>query len=205
MSLADYSKKRNLKKSGEPDAVRKRSADLPVFVVHRHLAGHLHYDLRLEIDGVLKSWALPKGPSMSSSDKRLAVRVEDHPYDYKDFKGLIPEGYGAGIVEIWDKGTYTAADGDIENTVIKIRSGFRVGHLKIVFKGKKLKGEFLLQKTGGTAGSNWLLIKHADRHALPGQYDAEKLCSPSSAINKWLLKNNIPRSKAYYHKPGKNG
>lgn len=205
MSLAEYSKKRNLKKSGEPDAVRRRSADLPVFVVHRHLAGHLHYDLRLEIDGVLKSWALPKGPSMSASDKRLAVRVEDHPYDYKDFKGIIPEGYGAGIVEIWDKGKYTAAEGEAENAVKKIRSGFRAGHLKIVFKGKKLKGEFLLQKTGAIGSNSWLLIKHADRHALAGKYDAEKECPPSSSINKWLLKNKVPRAGVSYRKSEKNG
>jgi bifunctional non-homologous end joining protein LigD len=195
MSLTEYSKKRDLKRSGEPAALRQRSAEIPVFVVHRHLAGHLHYDLRIEINGVLKSWALPKGPSMNPSDKRLAVQVEDHPYDYKDFKGLIPEGYGAGIVEIWDKGTYVAADPQKS-----LRSALRSGHLKIILKGKKLKGEFLLQKTGGMGRKSWLLIKHDDRYATKEKYDAEKQCASSSAINQWLAKNKIPLSKASYRK-----
>lgn len=198
MSLAEYSRKRNSKRSGEPAAVRRSSADRPVFVVHRHLAGHLHYDLRLEIDGVLKSWALPKGPSMNTADKRLAVRVEDHPYEYKEFKGLIPEGYGAGIVEIWDKGTFTSAENEDEGK--SLRSGLRAGHLQVIFKGKKLKGQFLLQKT---EGKSWLLIKHADRFSVQTKYDAEKECSPASGINKWLLQNKIPHSKASYRKAKK--
>src|ERR1700688_3942222 len=103
MSLSDYRQKRDFKASPEPrgkgDAHQGNS-----FVVQRHKATRLHYDFRLEIDGVLKSWAVPKGPSMNPEDKRLAMMVEDHPYDYKDFKGIIPEGYGGGIVEIWDNG-----------------------------------------------------------------------------------------------------
>src|ERR1700740_1773730 len=113
MSLTVYKKKRNFKITREPEGKEKHSQQQLIFVVHQHDASHLHYDFRLEMEGVLKSWAVPKGPSMNPKDKRLAMMVEDHPYDYKDFKGVIPSGYGAGIVEIWDNGRYT----DIEESI----------------------------------------------------------------------------------------
>ena len=117
MSLTLYKKKRDFKLTPEPKNRSDNSVSKLSFVVQRHKASHLHYDLRLEMNGVLKSWAVPKGPSMNPGDKRLAMMVEDHPYDYKDFEGIIPEGnYGAGIVEIWDKGSYS----DIENSEKKI-------------------------------------------------------------------------------------
>ncbi len=127
-----------------------------VFVVHEHHASRLHFDFRLEMDGVLKSWAVPKGPSMSPVDKRLAVMVEDHPLDYASFEGVIPEGhYGAGQVVIWDKGTYNLIDGNLSS-----------GRLECVLEGKTLKGIFALIKMKGKE-KEWLLIKKKDEFAEP--------------------------------------
>jgi len=126
------------------------------FVVHEHHASHLHYDFRLEIAGVLKSWAIPKGPSMNPAEKRLAVMVEDHPLEYGDFEGIIPEGnYGAGPVLIWDSGEFKA-EGDPENSLAK-------GKLVFTLDGKKLKGDFsLVLMKGRGSGKDWLLIKGKD-------------------------------------------
>ena len=126
------------------------------FVVHEHHASHLHYDFRLEIAGVLKSWAIPKGPSMNPTEKRLAVMVEDHPLEYGDFEGIIPEGhYGAGPVLIWDSGEFKP-EGDLENSLAK-------GKLVFTLNGKKLKGSFsLVLMKGRGSGNDWLLIKGKD-------------------------------------------
>lgn len=127
---------------------------MPYFVVHEHHARQLHFDLRLERDGVLKSWAIPKGPSMNPQDKRLAIMVEDHPLDYGDFEGIIPEGhYGAGKVYIWDKGEYNTVKGSIEE-----------GQWEVEISGDKLKGKFVLLKLKG-GGDNWLFIKKKDNFA----------------------------------------
>ena len=148
MSLATYNTKRNFNETSEPAGQKGKQQDAQlIFVVQRHKASHLHYDFRLEMDGVLKSWAVPKGPSLNPHDKRLAMMVEDHPYDYKDFAGVIPEGnYGAGIVEIWDKGTYTAIEdaGDAKANEKLLKAGLAAGNLKFILNGKKLKGEFSL-------------------------------------------------------------
>src|SRR5687767_1177198 len=157
MALSLYKKKRNFSDTPEPAGKIKSSASKLSFVVQRHKATRLHYDFRLEMDGVLKSWAVPKGPSLNPKDKRLAMMVEDHPYDYKDFTGVIPEGnYGAGIVEIWDSGTYS----DLENSdkaaaEKKLRAGLESGNLKVRLFGKKLKGEFALVKIKGSEDNAW--------------------------------------------------
>ena len=157
MNLNEYDAKRNFADTPEPGpAVTHDGGKDPVFVVQKHDASHLHYDFRLEADGVLKSWAVPKGPSMNPHDKRLAVMVEDHPLDYANFEGVIPEGnYGAGTVEIWDKGTYTPA-GKHHNMKEAIGDGL----LEFTLHGKKLKGMFALVCTHMDGkDNNWLLIK----------------------------------------------
>jgi bifunctional non-homologous end joining protein LigD len=188
VSLDTYKKKRDFKKTSEPNGLSGKSTGSLIFVVQRHKAKQLHYDFRLELDGVLKSWAVPKGPSLNPADKRLAVLVEDHPYDYKDFEGIIPEGsYGAGIVEIWDQGTYTDTDNsDIEKTEKKMKDGFSAGNIHFILHGKKLKGEFELVRINGKSKSNWLLIKHHDRFAVDTHYNSEDKTPENSPINKWL-------------------
>lgn len=199
MSLAKYKQKRNFKATPEPTAIKKAASKKLSFVVQRHKASHLHYDFRLEMDGVLKSWAVPKGPSLNPGDKRLAMMVEDHPYDYKDFSGIIPEGnYGAGIVEIWDKGTYSALkEKASEDDEKLLRAGLKAGSLKFVLKGKKLKGEFALVKLkNNKAGDNsWLLIKHNDDFAVQEEYNSEKETPVNSPINKWMAENKALAKK----------
>jgi bifunctional non-homologous end joining protein LigD len=137
--------------------IRRRKSTGLIFVVHKHQARQLHYDFRLELDGVLKSWALAKGPSLDPHSKRLAIEVEDHPLEYADFEGVIPEGYGAGTVMLWDQGTWSP-DGDAA-------AGLAQGKLEFVLRGKKLKGGFVLVRMRGKASRQWLLIKRADRWA----------------------------------------
>jgi len=141
-----------------------------IFVVQKHYASRLHYDFRLELDGVLKSWAIPKGPTLDPANKHLAVLVEDHPFDYKDFSGIIPDGnYGAGKVEIWDTGTYLALDSsDSKNTAHKVREGFKKGHITIILSGKKLNGEFAFIRLKKAKKNDWLLIKKNDQFAIRG-------------------------------------
>ena len=195
MSLVKYEEKRNFKVTPEPKAVVKKTSAILSFVVQRHKASHLHYDFRLEMEGVLKSWAVPKGPSMNPGDKRLAMMVEDHPYSYKDFKGTIPAGYGAGIVEIWDNGKYTDIESSGKDAAVKLRAGLKAGSLKFILFGKKLKGEFALVKLKGKQENAWLLIKHKDEYAVSQPYDSEKETTKNSPINKWLAASKTPEKK----------
>src|SRR5678815_1702139 len=146
MSLARYKEKRNFKSTTEPAGGKTRAGKL-IFVIQKHDASHLHYDFRLEMEGVLKSWAVPKGPSTDPAIKRLAMAVEDHPYDYKNFEGIIPEGnYGAGTVIIWDKGTYEPIEpvkGKKEQEKLLLKQ-LKAGSIKIILHGEKLKGEWAL-------------------------------------------------------------
>jgi bifunctional non-homologous end joining protein LigD len=159
MALEEYRKKRNFSKTPEPaGTVAKRAAKERFFCVQKHLASHLHYDFRLEHNGVLLSWAVPKGPSLDPKVKRLAMKVEDHPLEYGEFEGVIPEGYGAGIVMLWDRGTWTPEVDDVEAALKK-------GDLKFTLDGYKLKGSWVLVRTKGAPygdGRSWLLIKHRD-------------------------------------------
>ncbi len=164
--LKEYKAKRNFSKTPEPSGDESKSRASKAaskdrfFCVQKHLASHLHYDFRLEHDGVLLSWAVPKGPSLNPKDKRLAMHVEDHPFDYGEFEGVIPEGYGAGIVMLWDMGTWTPEPGfdDVDKALAN-------GELKFRLNGVKLKGSWVIVRTGGRGGGDgrsWLLIKHRD-------------------------------------------
>lgn len=162
MPLEEYRRKRDFTKSPEPPgrpAPRRRRRDGLLFCVQKHLATQLHYDLRLEHNGVLLSWAVPKGPSLDPSVRRLAMQVEDHPIEYGSFEGVIPEGYGAGIVMLWDTGTWTPEVDDVDAALAK-------GDLKFRLDGYKLKGSWALVRTRGYGdrgeGRSWLLIKHRD-------------------------------------------
>lgn len=160
-SLGSYGRKRDFQRTPEPKPRKGGRHGHLAFVVQKHRASHLHYDLRLELDGVLKSWAVPKGPSLDPKQKRLAVRVEDHPLAYRNFEGMIPEGnYGAGEVIVWDRGTYRCAEASGEEAV---RRQLRKGSLKIVLRGRKLRGGFALLRLG--TPRRWLLIKLNDEFA----------------------------------------
>lgn len=169
MSLALYKKKRSFKRTPEPSGKKAASGTELRFVVQKHDASHLHYDFRLQMEGVLKSWAVPKGPSMDPGIKRLAMMVEDHPYDYRNFEGIIPEGnYGAGTVMIWDEGTYESAEPDAsgkKSTEKSLLHQLNSGRLKFIMHGKKLKGEFALVKASGRGENAWLLMKLNDKYA----------------------------------------
>ena len=162
MPLEEYNKKRDFSKTPEPAGrVVGRKGQALFFCVQKHLASHLHYDFRLEHNGVLLSWAVPKGPSLDPGTKRLAMQTEDHPLEYGEFEGVIPEGYGAGIVMLWDRGTWTPESDDVEGALKR-------GDLKFRLDGYKLKGSWVLVRTGGRYGSgnrSWLLIKHRDEWA----------------------------------------
>ncbi len=167
MTLATYRKKRHFDRTPEPRGGKSRATDALHFVVQKHEATRLHYDFRLELNGALKSWAVPKGPSLDPSDKRLAVMVEDHPLDYRTFEGTIPPGnYGAGTVMVWDEGTYHARDSeDREETERAMEDGLRRGHLSFILEGEKLRGEFSLIKLRKGGENNWLLVKKNDEYA----------------------------------------
>jgi bifunctional non-homologous end joining protein LigD len=167
MDLSKYNLKRDFNSTTEPKGEIKKSKNEPIFVVQKHAASHLHYDFRLEMDGLLKSWAIPKGPSMNPKERRLAIMVEDHPYTYKDFEGNIPKGnYGAGTVIVWDTGTYTLVNLENEEKIEeKFKDDIQKGHLSFILNGKKLKGEFALVRLKVLKKNAWLLIKKEDQYA----------------------------------------
>ncbi len=164
MSLKEYRRKRDFSKTPEPSGKKAAARGKLKFVIQKHAASHLHYDFRLELDGVLKSWAVPKGPSLDPATKRLAMQVEDHPVEYGNFEGIIPpEEYGGGTVMLWDRGTWEPKD--------DARQGLREGHLKFQLNGKKLHGGWMIVRRGGKHGApderHWFLFKERDEYADP--------------------------------------
>src|ERR1700757_3047074 len=184
MPLAEYRKKRRFEVTSEPRGQNLRSrnkAPLLRYVIHKHRASHLHYDFRLEWNGALLSWAVPKGPSLDPSVKRLATQVEDHPIEYASFEGVIPAGeYGGGTGMVWDKGTWEPEQPDPQAAMEK-------GDLKFTLHGKKLKGSWVLVRTRGFGGGSkpsWLMIKHRDQYASTEDITAAQ---PKSAVSRRLL------------------
>ena len=209
MVLEKYKKMRNFSASPEPagdeklasERARKEPGQGLFFCVQKHLASHLHYDFRLEYKGVLLSWAVPKGPSLDPKTKRLAMHVEDHPIEYGTFEGVIPSGYGAGIVMLWDQGTWTPESPDVEAALKK-------GDLKFTLDGYKLKGSWVLVRTGGWGGGggrSWLLIKHRDDWA--GDVDITEF-APKSVKSEGDFEDILAADKPDVwesHRPAKGG
>jgi len=224
MSLEDYNKKRAFNNTPEPPASsdelqKDGKTQMPAgsaggadaqdaaidndnlkFVVHKHYASRLHFDLRLELDGVLKSWAIPKGPTVNPKEKKLAVMVEDHPFEYRDFEGIIPEGnYGAGRVYIWDQGTYHAlgTEGRAESEKL-LKEGLEKGHMTFILNGNVLKGEFALIRLKKASPKDWLLIKKNDEFA--SEMDVSKLEAPDEAAGS--EENTMPKKN--FNGPGRD-
>jgi bifunctional non-homologous end joining protein LigD len=211
--LDKYKQKRNFAKTPEPSgdlnlaaerARKGKTGEGLFFCVQKHLASHLHYDFRLEHNGVLLSWAVPKGPSLDPKSKRLAMHVEDHPLEYGTFEGVIPEGYGAGIVMLWDQGTWNPESPDVAGSLKK-------GDLKFTLDGYKLKGSWVLVRTGGRYpggsgdGRSWLLIKHRDDWA--GDLDITEF-APRSVKSDGDFEDILAADKPdiwVSHRPAKGG
>jgi bifunctional non-homologous end joining protein LigD len=184
MKLSEYRKKRHFGVTPEPlgsGNAKKKAIGSLIYVVQKHMASRLHYDFRLEWRGVLLSWAVPKGPSLDPSVKRLAMRTEDHPIEYSDFEGVIPAGqYGAGTVMLWDRGTWQPESADVDASLQK-------GEIKFTLQGKKLQGSWVLVRTRGSRENHrsaWLLIKHRDQYASTKDVTQEE---PRSAASQRLL------------------
>ena len=196
--LAAYNAKRDFTRTDEPAGrVPKATGKKLHFVVQKHAASHLHYDFRLELDGVMKSWAVPKGPSLDPAVRRLAMEVEDHPIEYNTFEGTIPAGeYGGGTVMLWDRGTYDAEDGGGAES---LRDGYRRGDLKVTLSGARLVGSWVLVRMKREGKPQWLLIKHRDEHADPSRdITAEE---ETSVVTKRSMEQ-ISEGKRVWHSDG---
>lgn len=197
MALTEYKEKRDFKKTPEPDDKSSKTKKELRFVIQRHQARRLHYDLRLEMEGVLKSWAVPKGPSMNPEDKRLAMMTEDHPYKYVDFEGVIPKGnYGAGIMDVYDEGVYHAPG--IKNkkkSEEELLKGLKEGNLKFELKGKKIKGTFALVKMKGKQENAWLLLKKDDEYAVDSDYNSEDYLDDLTSLKNEVKEEKKSKSK----------
>lgn len=206
MPLTEYNRKRNFKATSEPAGKHSEKNQFR-FVVQRHHASRLHYDFRLELDGVLKSWAIPKGPSLNPVEKRLAMMVEDHPVTYIDFEGEIPQGnYGAGIVNVWDFGTYTPVNENHEEiTDRQALKALKQGQLKFSLNGGKLKGEFVLvQLKKADKNNSWLLIKHRDVYAVNEAYNSEEHIKQKKKERASTKKNDKKQTAKHASEENKN-
>lgn len=180
MASKEYEEKRNFDKTDEPKGEKKEvKGNKPIFVIQKHDASNLHYDFRIEIDGTLKSWTIPKGPSTDPSEKRMAIPTEDHPLEYADFEGTIPEEeYGGGTVLIWDKGNFENIKKDDKGNVLNLAKSYEQGTVEVYLEGEKLKGGYaMIEMKSGNMKGNWLLIKMDDNEA-----DARR--NPTSTENK---------------------
>jgi DNA ligase D-like protein (predicted 3'-phosphoesterase) len=183
--MKEYRKKRNFDITAEPFGAKSTSKDedKQIFVFQKHNASSLHYDFRLSVDGVLKSWVIPKGPSTNSDEKRLAIPTEDHPFEYAYFEGVIPEDqYGGGTVMVWDAGTYDNITKDDNDNLVSLEEQLKNGHVKVVLNGKKIQGAYVLIRTQKDEDEKWLLKKVDDDKA-----DARR--KPTSTENKSVLSN----------------
>lgn len=200
MTLDKYKQKRDALITPEPFGGKSKDKDVLRFVIQKHAASHLHYDFRLEMEGVLKSWAVPKGPSTDPEVKRLAMMVEDHPYDYRTFEGIIPEGqYGGGTVIIWDEGIYEAADFEEKTKEAQekhLLQGLHSGKFKFNLFGQKLKGTYALVKAHGREENGWLLMKLHDAYASKEDITLED----KSAMSGMTLEKVKATSKNIYGK-----
>lgn len=195
-SLDLYNAKRDFSKTAEPAGRKQKTTSKLRFVVQKHAASHLHFDFRLELDGAMKSWAVPKGPSYDPTVKRLAMQVEDHPIEYNKFEGTIPQGeYGGGTVMIWDRGTYEAADG---GGVDSLRDGYRRGDLKFIMHGERMQGSWVLVRTrrGDRGRSQWLLIKHRDHLAMEG---ADIVAAVQTSVVTGRTMEEIAKGRRVWH------
>ena len=200
-SLDTYNAKRDFKKTAEPKGRARKSAKDLRFVIQKHAASHLHFDFRLELDGVMKSWAVPKGPSYDPKVKRLAMQVEDHPIEYNTFEGTIPKGeYGGGTVMIWDRGTFAAESGEGEDAV---REGYKRGDLKIVMHGERMQGSWVLVRTrrDPRGRHQWLLIKHRDHLAMEG---ADIVAAMQTSVVSGRTMEEIAKGRRVWHSDRKS-
>jgi bifunctional non-homologous end joining protein LigD len=197
--LAEYRRKRDFTRTAEPAGDRPKPSAKLAFVIQKHAASSLHYDLRLELDGVMKSWAVPKGPSLDPAVRRLAIQVEDHPIEYNTFEGTIPEGeYGGGTVMLWDRGTYRYA-GDAPDPLEGLRRGYAKGDLKFELRGKRLRGSWVLVRTRGRGERQpqWLLIKHRDDEAVEeSDVTGEFMTSVATGRTMDEIAEGAPRKRA---------
>jgi bifunctional non-homologous end joining protein LigD len=195
-SLERYNEKRDFSKTAEPAGRKKKTGSTLRFVVQKHAASHLHFDFRLELDGVMKSWAVPKGPSYDPTVKRLAMEVEDHPIEYNKFEGTIPKGeYGGGTVMIWDRGTYEPVGGGGADA---LREGYKRGDLKLIMHGERMQGSWVLVRTrrDPRGKQQWLLIKHRDELAMEG---ADIVAAVQTSVVTGRTMEEIAKGRRVWH------